>query len=126
MLLDLHSPSLLMLVRSVYIFLTNVYVEIVCSLVATLWAAHSRWSERHAPQQSEASRLSFRVKSQHSGTTNMEARSATASQSQSSAAELVVGSDAELDALRAGRASRDGEKVGLHSIEDDKRELGAA
>ncbi|KAL4260993.1 hypothetical protein AB1N83_009027 [Pleurotus pulmonarius] len=108
---------------AIYIFLTNVYVEIVCSLVATLWAAHSRWSERHAPQQSEASRLSFRVKSQHSGTTSMEARSATANQSQSSAAEVIVGGDAELGVLRAGSASRDGEKVGLHSIEDEKREF---
>lgn len=106
---------------AIYIFLTNVYVEIVCSLVATLWAAHSRWSERHAPQQAEGSRISFRVKSQHTNMMSMEARSATAGPNSSD--EIIAGAGVDLD---VGQTSNVDEKVGLHSTADDKRELSVA
>ncbi|KAL4261000.1 hypothetical protein AB1N83_009028 [Pleurotus pulmonarius] len=50
-----------------YIFFTNVNVEIVCSLLATLWCAQNRWAEQNALHRPETTRISsFKAKSRGS------------------------------------------------------------
>ncbi|KAF4580574.1 hypothetical protein EYR38_003173 [Pleurotus pulmonarius] len=108
----------------IYIFLVNVYVEIICSLVATLWAAQSRLSDQHIPKQSEASRISsFKVKSHLTNITNVETRNAVASQNASE--DSIEESNSDIDTHRAKQILKDHEKDGLSSRSGNKWELNA-
>ncbi|KAF7427833.1 hypothetical protein PC9H_007049 [Pleurotus ostreatus] len=106
----------------IYIFLTNVYVEIICSLVATLWAAQSRFSDRYAPQQSDGNRISsFKVKSHQSDITNVEATNATIHRN--SLEDDIVETNGDIDPHRAEEMSKDNEKVVLNNTGGNKWEL---
>ncbi|KAJ8695835.1 hypothetical protein PTI98_005756 [Pleurotus ostreatus] len=83
-----------------YIFVSNVYVEIICSLLATLWVAQNRWFEHRISQQPEASRISFFKDTSHpSNVTNIETNNAVGSQNSSE--DSIVKANGEMDARRA-------------------------
>ncbi|KAG9220254.1 hypothetical protein CCMSSC00406_0006319 [Pleurotus cornucopiae] len=84
--------------RGAYLALTNAYVEIVCSLLATLWTAQTRWSDRNSSQQPEASYMSsFRVKPPHESLTT--GRSITIDPA-NAWNRSIVESSVDLDAVR--------------------------
>ncbi|KAF7427832.1 hypothetical protein PC9H_007048 [Pleurotus ostreatus] len=87
-----------------YIFFTNVNVEIVCSLLATLWCAQSRWAEQHALHQPETSRISsFKAKSR--GMASLEIRTHSVGGSEQGIRESANRSDVELGTFKVESVS---------------------
>ncbi|KAF9491460.1 hypothetical protein BDN71DRAFT_1311101 [Pleurotus eryngii] len=91
-----------------YIFFTNVNVEIVCTLLATLWCAQSRWAEQHALHQPETSRISsFKVKSRGSEfwMASSEIRTQSGGRSEQGICESANRSDVELSTFKVESVS---------------------
>ncbi len=111
--------------RVVYIFVTNVYVEIICSLLATLWVAQNRWSEDRIPQLPKTSRISrisfFKDHTQPTNITNVATMNTIGNQS---SAEGSIGeTNGDIDRHQSERFLKDDEKLGLNNRSGDKWEL---
>ncbi|KAL4258150.1 hypothetical protein AB1N83_010750 [Pleurotus pulmonarius] len=84
---------------SAYLSLTNAYVEIVCSLLATLWTAQTRWSDQNSSQPPEASYMSsLRIRAPRSETST-HGRSITLNPA-NAWNRSIVESSVDLDAVR--------------------------
>ncbi|KAF4567184.1 hypothetical protein EYR36_010801 [Pleurotus pulmonarius] len=92
-----------------YIFVTNVYVEIICSLLATLWVAQNRWSEDRIPQLPETSRISrisfFKDQTQPTNITNVATMNTIGNQS--SAEDSIGETNGDIDRRQSERFLKD-------------------